>query len=195
MLQAHDIEVYLVNATFTKNIRGRKPFAVETYAYQLSDGVDLLEVDGVSFDFILTLLSEVGMDLSAFPTAKHFVFWLSLSPNKKVSGEKVLSSKTAKNKSRLRQAFLQSALGVSRKKNNVLTHFYWRMASTKGKGTAAVATARKLAIIVYNMLQKKEPYTPQQLEHYQQKVRDQKIKQIQKTIQKLQLKESELIFS
>jgi len=59
-------------------------FKVETYAYQLSKGVDLLEIDGIGFDFVLTLLSEVGMDLKQFPSAKHFVSWLCLCPNKKV---------------------------------------------------------------------------------------------------------------
>ena len=132
------------------------------------------------------------MDLSKFPSDKHFVSWLSLCPNKKVSGGKILSSKTRKNKSRLRQAFRQAAIGVSKKRDNPLAHFYWRMAAKNGKGTAITATARKLAIIVYNMAQRKQAYRPQQLEQYQQKVRTQKIKQIQRTIEKLKLKESEL---
>ena len=171
------------------------PFPIETYAYQLSDGVDLLEIEGVSFHFLLTLLSEVGLDLSKFPSAKHFVSWLSLCPDKKVSGGKVLSSKTRKNKGRLRQAFRQAAIGVSKIKDNPLAHFYWRMASRNDKGTAITATARKLAIIVYNMIEKKQAYRPRQLEEYQQKVRTQKIKQIQRTIQKLEVQEHELAFT
>jgi transposase len=170
-------------------------FKVEEYAYQLSDGVDLLQVEGISFDFILTLLAEVGMDLSQFPTAKHFASWLCLSPNKKVSGGKVLSSKTRKSKHRLRQAFRRAALGASNRKGTPLSHFYHRMAYSQGKGTAITATARKLAIIVYNMVQKRQPYRPQQLEQYQEKVRTQKIKQIQRTIEKLEVKKNELSFA
>jgi hypothetical protein len=140
-------------------------------------------------------MSEVGMDLSKFPSSNHFVSWLSLCPDKKVSGGKIISSKTRKNKGRLRQAFRQAAIGVAKVKNNPLAHFYRRMAAKHGKGTAITATARKLAIIVYNMIEKKQPYQPEQLEKYQQKVRDQKIKQIQRTIQKLEVQEDELAFA
>ncbi|WP_419196021.1 transposase [Haliscomenobacter hydrossis] len=112
-------------------------------------------MDGVGLNLILTLLSEVGLDLTQFPSAKHFTSWLCLCPNKKVSGGKVLSSSTRKNKSRLRKAFKQTAIGVCRKKDCVLAHFYRKMAAKHGKGTAITATARKIAVIVYHMLQKK----------------------------------------
>ena len=135
------------------------------------------------------------MDLSGFPSAKNFTSWLCLSPNKKVTGGKIISSKTRKNKSRLKQAFKQAAIGVAKKKDNPLYYFYRRMAIRHGKGTAITATARKLAIIVYNMIQKKEAYRPQNLERYQQNVRTQKIKQLQKTIKKLGVKEGELAFA
>lgn len=170
-------------------------FQLAAYAYQLSDGVDLLQVDGVGLNLILTLISEVGLDLTQFPSAKHFTSWLSLCPNKKVSGGKVLSSSTRKNKSRLRKAFKQTAIGVCRKKDCVLAHFYRRMAAKHGKGTAITATARKVAIIVYNMLQKREAYRPEQLKDYQEKVRAQKIKQIQRTIQNLEVREHEVAFA
>jgi transposase len=157
--------------------------------------VDLLKVDGLSFHFVLTLLSEVGVNLSQFATAKHFVSWLCLSPNKKVSGGKVLSSKTQKSKSRLRSAFKQAAIGLAKTKDNPLSHFYRRMASRNGKGTAITATARKLAIIVYNMIEKKQSYCPEPLADYEQKVRTQKIKHIQRTIEKLEIKAQELAFA
>ena len=142
--------------------------------------MDLFEVDGIGNHLVLTLLSEVGMDLSAFPNDKHFVSWLGLCPNKKVTGGKVISSKTKKNKSRLKHAFRQAAIGMAKRKDEPLAHFYRRMASKHGKGTAITATARKMAIIVYNMIQNKQAYRPQSLVEYQQKVRQQKIKQIQR---------------
>lgn len=168
---------------------------VEQYAFQLSDGVDLLQIEGVSFNFILVLLAEVGVDLSKFPSSKHFVSWLALCPNRRVSGGKVLSSKTRKNKQRLSHAFRQAAFAIGKQKDTALSAFYRRIAFRKGKSTAVVATARKLAVIVYNMLQNKQQYQPQGLEEYQLKVRTQKLKNIQRTIQKLQVKESELSFA
>ena len=176
-------------------VKNDPSFQVASYAYQLSDGIDLLQVDGVGLGLILTLLSEVGVDLTQFPSARHFTSWLCLCPNKKVSGGKVLSSSTRKNKSRLRKAFKQAAIGVCRKKDSVLAHFYRRMAAKHGKGTAITATARKIAVIVYNMLQKREAYRPQQLKDYQEKVRTQKIKQIQKAIQNFEVQEHEIAFA
>jgi len=170
-------------------------FKVENYAYQLSDGVDLFEVSGISFHLVLTLLSEVGMDLSQFPSHKHFVSWLCLSPNRKVSGGKLLSSRTHKTKSRLRQAFKQAAIGIAKKKDEPLAHFYRRMAAKHGKGTAITATARKLAIIVFNMIQKRQAYRPEPLEQYQEKQRTQRIKQLQRSINKFKVRNTELAFA
>lgn len=161
----------------------------------MSDGVDLFQIDGVSFNFVLTLISEVGLDLKDFPTAKHFVAWLALCPNKKVTGGKVISSKTKKNKNRLRQAFKQAAVAVAKVKDNPLAHFYSRIAYKHSKTTAVIATARKLAIIVYNMLAKREPYRPQDLQDYQLKLRTLKIKHIQRTIQQFEVKENEVAFA
>lgn len=109
-----------------------------------------------------------------------------------MTGGKVLSSKTRKNKSLLRQAFRQAAIGLAKVKDAPLAHFYRRMAATKGKGTAITATARKLAAIVYNMIKHKQPYNPESLEVYQAKVRKLKIKQIQRTIVKFDLKPEDL---
>ena len=178
-----------------KRTKNAPKFEVEKYAYQLSDGVDLLQINGVSFSFVLTFLSEVGMDLSQFPTSKHFVSWLCLCPNNKVSGGKVISSKTKKNKHRLKQAFKDAAIAVAKNKDDALAVFYRRMAATKGKGTAITATARKLAIIVFNMVEKGQPYQPQKLEDHAKQVRSRRIKHIQRTINALNIEKDELIFA
>lgn len=68
------------------------------------------------------------------------------------------------------------------------------MASKKGKGTAITATVRKLAIIAYNMIQNGESYRPEPLEEYHRKVRIQKIKQFQRTIEKLEIEAHEVVF-
>lgn len=143
----------------------------------------------------MVLLAEVGVDLSKFPSAKHFVSWLSLCPNTKKSGGKVLSSKTRKNNHRLAHAFRQAAFAIGKQKGTVLSSFYRRMVYRKGEASAIVATANKLAVIVYTMLQNKEQYQPQGLEEYQNQVREQKLKNIQRTIQKLQIKKEELSFN
>jgi len=171
------------------------PVPVEKYAYQLTGGVDLLQVDGISYQFIQTFLSEVGTDLSAFPSKDHFVSWLCLAPNKKVSGGKVISSKTRKSKHRLKVAFKNTAVAVGKQKNSPLGHYYRSMKAKKGKGTAVTATARKIAIIVYNMIKKSEAYDPKRLEPKQRSGhRKRKIKHIQRTIEQLNIKSEEIRF-
>ena len=168
----------------------------DEYAYQLTDGVDLMSIDGVNLDTILTIIAEVGLDLKEkFPSAKHFASWLGLTPNKKITGGKVKSSRTQKNKNKLAYAFRQCANTVGNQKDTALSYFFRRIAYGKGRKKAIVATARKIAIIVYHMLTNKEAYKPVALEEYQQKVRQQKINNIQKTIKRLGIKEQEIVFT
>lgn len=169
--------------------------AVGQYAYQLSEGVDLLEVEGIGVSTLLTLLAEVGLDLSKFPSEKHFVSWLALCPNKKVTGGKVLSSKTRKNTGRLSQAFRQAANAAGNQKGTSLSDFFRHMAYRKGRKMAITATARKIAIITYQMLRTGRPYEPPQADHYRESVRQQKLKQIQKAILNQGIKADELTFA
>lgn len=171
-------------------------FDLAKYAYQLTDGVDLMEIDGVSYNLIMTLAAEVGFDLaSSFPSAKNFTSWMGLCPNKRITGGKVLSTKSNKNKNRLAQAFRQAANAVGRQKNTALSDFFRSIAFKKGRKIAITATARKLAVIVYIMLVNKQPYKPQGLEDYREKVRIQKVKYIQRTIQQLEIKVEEISFA
>jgi len=168
---------------------------IDTYAYQLSDGVDLMAIDGFSLHTLLSLVSETGLDLQAkFPSAKHFTSWLGLSPNKKVTGGKTFSSKTSSNKNPLAHAFRQAANVVGNMKDTPLAHFFRRIAFRKGRKGAITATARKLAVIVYNMLAYGQEYNPIDLQAYQEQVRTQKVKHIQRTIQRLKIKDEELVF-
>ena len=141
------------------------------------------------------MIAEVGLDLSKFPTAKHFVSWLSLCPNKKVSGNKILSSRTRKNKGRLAYAFRQAANSAGNKKDTALSHFFRRMAYKHGRKVAITATARKMATIVYNLLQNNETYKPLGKEEYQELVRKNKLMNIQRTIKKHGIKAEELAFA
>jgi len=166
---------------------------IAKYAFQLSEGVDLIQVDGISTTTIMSIISEVGFDLEEkFPTAKHFVSWMCLCPNRKISGGKILSSRSQKNKNRLAYAFRQAANTVGNQKNTTLSHFFRRIAYRKGRKVAITATARKLAIIVYNMITKKQNYEPQGLVDYQEQVRIHNIRKIQKTIKRLQISSKEL---
>lgn len=166
---------------------------LDEYAFQLSEGVDLLEIHGGGRSLILTILSETGLDLkSKFPSYKHYVSWLGLCPNKKTSGGKVISSKTKKNKNNSAAAYRQAALNVAKMKNSALANFFNSIAYRKGRKAAVIATGRKLAIIVYKMLETKQPFKAQNIEEYQEQMRRRKIKSIKRTMQKMNINLEEL---
>ena len=152
-----------------------------------------MAINGVNYNLILTLCAEVGFDLGkSFSNSKKFSSWLCLCPNKKITGGKVLSSRSKKNKNRLAVAFRRAANAVGRQKDTPLSDFFRRIAFKKGRKVAITATARKLSVIVYLMLTGKQNYQPEGLDDYREKVRKQKINYIQKTIKQLGLSSTEL---
>jgi len=155
-----------------------------------------MEINGVSYNLVMTLASEVGFELAtAFASPKNFTSWLGLSPNKRITGGKILSSKTTKKKSRLAQAFRQAANAIGRQKETAMSDFFKRLSHKKGRKIAITATARKLAVVVYKMLVNKEKYQPQGVADYREKVRLQKLKYIQRTIKQLEIKAEEIAFN
>lgn len=106
-------------------------------------------------------MSEVGNGIYKFDTAKQFASWLRLSPNNKISGGKVLSSKIPKGSNRLKIALRNAANVIGNLKDIVLSKFFKRIAFRKGRVSAISATARKLAVIIWNMEVKKVPYKPE----------------------------------
>ena len=166
---------------------------LDKYAFQLSEGVDLMEVDGIGRSLVLTIISETGLDLcSKFPNEKHYVSWLALCPNKKTSGGKTISSRTRKTKNNCAAAYRQAALNLAKRKDCALAKFYHTIAYRSSKKAAITATARKLAVIVYKMLETKQSYNPQDVEKYQEEVRKRKIKSIQKAMKKMNIKLEEI---
>lgn len=129
-------------------------------SYQMFEGTDLLAIEGMSYSTVLALMSEVGIEgIKRFPTAKHFASWLRLAPNNKVSGGKLLSSKVPKGSNRLKIALRNAANAIGNLKYSTpLRDFFHRINFRKGRVSAISATARKLAVIIWNMVVKGVPY-------------------------------------
>lgn len=166
-------------------------FNVEKLAYGIY-GVDLSQIDGVSRATLLTILSEVGDNFDKFPSASHFAAWTGLAPNNKISGGRILSGKTTKRTNPLVSALRSAANSIGNKKTGALNQFFKRLAFKKGRIFAITATARKIAVIIWNMVNKKEEFKYLQNEEYQQKIREIKIKNIQKQIKKYQISPEEI---
>lgn len=119
-----------------------------------------MAIEGMSHLTALSLMSEVGLEgIRKFTTAKHFVSWLRFASNNKISGGKVLSSKVPKGSSRLKIALRRAANAIGNLKDSTpLSDFFKRINFRKGRVSAISATARKLAVIIWNMVVKCEPY-------------------------------------
>ena len=178
-----------INKNTPKNID------INLKSYQMFKGTDLLAIEGMSYNTVLTIMSEVGYEgIKKFKTAKHFTSWLRLAPNNKVSGGKVLSSKIGKGSSRLKIALRNAANAIGNlKESTPLRDFFHRINFRKGRVSAITATARKLAVIIWNMVVKKTPYeNPKGYLYLDQKRKLGLVKRIQKQINKFGLTSEDL---
>ena len=166
-------------------------------SYQYFNGVDLMKIEGLSHSTILTIMSEVGPDgFTQFPSGKQFTSWLRLAPNNKISGGKILSNKIPKGSNRLKIALRHAANAIGNLKNTHLSDFFRRVAYRKGRATAVSATARKLAVIIWNMLTKKIPYNPpMQYLFLDQKRKLRLVQNIKKNIAKFELRPEDVGFA
>lgn len=158
-------------------------------------GVDLFAIECVGSNSVLTLISEIGHDIYKFPTAKHFVSYLRLAPNNRISGGKLISSRTPKGGSRLSLCLRNAVNSMDRVKNSRLSTFFKRIAFRHGRGAAITATARKVAIIIWNMIVKKEPYQPIGFEDYNQMMKQNQIRKVKRMITATGISVTELFAS
>ena len=115
-------------------------------------GVDVMAIYGIGEIAALEILCETGTDLSKWATEKHFVSWLNLCPNNRISGGKVISSTLLKKMPNIAsQAFRHAANAVQRS-DNWLGDYFRRMKAKGGNKYAIIATANKLATIYYKMV-------------------------------------------
>jgi len=148
-------------------------------------GVDLMSIPCVGVNTLYTFISEVGLDLHKFKNAKAFCSWLRLAPNNKITGSKVVSSRTPKGKNPLSQAIRDAANVIGNQKEGTLVNFFKRIGLRKGRCAAITATARKLATIMYKMVVTKTPYNPVLPQHVQEKINRQKLKSSTNFLQKI----------
>ena len=120
-----------------------------------------MAIEGVNDATVMAFISEIGLEgIKKFKTSKEFTAWLRLAPNNKISGGKVLSHHLPKGSNRLKISLRQSANVIGNLKEGYLNEFFRRINYKKGRATAISATARKLAVIIWNMLSKGEEYKP-----------------------------------
>lgn len=125
-------------------------FDVRSALYYVT-GVDLTEVGGIAGVTALVVVSEIGLDMSRFPSVKHFCAWLGLCPRLKKSGGRVLSSRTRKGKGPAARALCLAARSLWRSPT-ALGALLRRWKARLGAPSAITAVAHKLARLVYQTL-------------------------------------------
>jgi len=153
---------------------------------------DLFQIPGVSHSTILCILCNMGNDIRRFPSAKQFASWLRLVPNNKMSGGRLISSRTPKGKNPLAIALRQAANSIGNQNNHPLIPFFKRVAYKKGRNAAITATARKLAVIIWNMIIKSQDYIQHDTQSLTEKRKNAQISNIKKRLFRLNLTETEM---
>lgn len=138
-----------------KKKSGSADFNMRTEAYKLF-GVDLTQIPGLMM-LVFMLFSEVGRDMSRWPTAAHFVSWLGLCPDNDISGGKVLWRGARRTKNRAGTLFRLAAHSLHRDQTP-LGDYLRRMKAKLGPAAATTATAHKIAVIFYTMVNKQIEY-------------------------------------
>jgi len=175
------------------NKNAPKNMDLNQLAFKYFNGIDLMAIEGVSHSTVLTLMSEVGpAGIKKFKSAKQFTSWLRLSPNNKISGGKVLSSRIPKGSNRLKIALRQAANAIGNLKDTHLSDFFKRIAYRRGRTAAVTATARKLAVIIWNMIVNHQQYNPPTVYEFLDQKRKRKVREMRKQILKFGISTEDL---
>jgi transposase len=142
-------------------------------------GVDLTLIEGIDVGTALVILAEIGVDVSRFPTEKHFASWLRLCPPQNQSNNTNRSRRNRKGTSRVTIALRMAAQSVGRTMTP-LGLFYRRIRSRIGGLGAVKATAHKLACLVYRMLKYGQEYVTQSMEEYEAKTKANTLKALKR---------------
>lgn len=158
--------------------KNRPLFDTRSYLYRMA-GVDLTAVDGINSLTALKIISEIGLDMTRWPNDKHFGSWLGLSPGSKITGGKVLSSKTKKCTNPVAETLRLAAYSLQRSRS-AIGAFLRRKKAQKGPAKAITATAYKLARIVYNMLKNGTEYMDMGQDYYEERYKNRLIENMKR---------------
>lgn len=182
-LQIHDREPAKGKRAGSRNA---PTYDLRTRLYKMC-GVDLTRIDGINVTTAMAVISEVGTDMSRFTTVGHFTSWLGLCPGTKITGGKMISSKTKRVANRAAIALKLAAASLRGSKSS-LGAYYRRLCARMDKPKAVTAAAHKLARLIYMMLTKGEEYTDQGQEYYEERYRERVLHHLAKKAEKMGMK-------
>jgi transposase len=171
-----------------KEIRHNKP-CIENYHEKMTmlmNNQDLTVLPGITDYNLLQIVAEIGTDLSAWPTEKHFTSWFGLAPGKNTSGT---LTKRAKKKAPPKAGliFRQAAQTLLNSKDKALGHFARKLRARKGAYVAIKATARKLAVLFYRAATKGLQFVEQGISKYEAQIKETQLKSLMKKAKELNM--------
>jgi hypothetical protein len=147
-------------------------------------GVDLTRIDGLDALTVQKVLTEIGVDMSRWPTVKHFAAWLGLCPQNDKTGGKVIKRSTKKTQNRAAAALRMAAQSLVHSKS-ALGNYHRRMRAKLGKPEAVTASAHKLSRIIYAMLKNQTEYVDPGPDYYEEQARQRAIKRLKRSAKNL----------
>jgi transposase len=115
-------------------------------------------IPGVARSIAETIVSEIGTDMSRFPSAAHLCAWAGVAPGNNQSAGKKLSGKTRKGNATLRAALVNAAHAAARKSDTFLSAQYHRIAARRGRKRAILAVAHSILVIAYHLIERNQDY-------------------------------------
>jgi len=132
---------------------------IERVMAPFAEAVELLDtIPGVAQASAEVILSEIGTDMSRFPSARHLAAWAGVAPGNHESGGKRLSGRVRQGNQSLRRSLVQAAHAAARTKGTYLSSLFHRLAGRRGKKRAILALAHSILVSIYHMLVRKEAY-------------------------------------
>lgn len=174
----------MVSSAKKKKQKNSPRYNVGAYLHRILK-TDVTAIYGLSDVAGLQILAETGTDMSKWPSEKHFVSWLNLCPNNKLSGGKLISSHVMKGCPSIAGQAFRAAANAIQRSDNWLGDYFRRMKGKGGNKYAIVATANKIATIYYKMVRNGTEFNPQNLKDYQIKRKEQKIKYLERKLHQL----------
>ncbi len=159
---------------------------IEKYCHPFEEAVKLLDtIPGVAQRIAEVIVSEIGSDMSRFPTADHLAAWAGVAPGNNESAGKRYSGTTRHGDRALTVALVQAAHAAARSRNTYLSAQYHRLAGRRGKKRAIVAVAHSILVISYHIIQRKEPYRDLGGDYFDQRRPEATAKRLLKRLQHL----------
>jgi transposase len=132
---------------------------IEEYCRPFEQAVELLDtIPGIGRQVAEIIVSEIGIDMTRFPSADHLASWAGVAPGNNESAGKCRSGKTRKGNQALGVALNQAAHAAARTKNTYLSAQYHRLAGRRGVKKAIVAVEHSILVIAYHLIMRHEPY-------------------------------------